>query len=109
MYGSKDSIKGRFFFFIKLTLLNSTFEPCNFNQSAVFYRSREKNEPELKTMTNLQKISQSNLKIKAAMMLNRKPSQIKSVVENVDGAGVECSNGNHLIIPLAAWIGTDFE
>jgi len=90
----------------KLTLINSTLVPCQFNQSELFFRSRQ---PELKTMTNLQKISQTNLKIKAAMMLNRKPSQIKSVVENVDGAGVECSNGNHLIIPLAAWIGTDFE
>ena len=60
-------------------------------------------------MTNLQNISQSNLKIKAAKMLDRKPSQIKNVVENVDGAGVECTNGNHLIIPLAHWIGSEFE
>jgi len=75
----------------------------------VSYSLEVDNETELKTMTNLQKISQTNLKIKAAMMLNRKPSQIKSIVENVDGASVECSNGNHLIIPLAAWIGTDFE
>jgi hypothetical protein len=58
-------------------------------------------------MNRLEQIRQGNLKIKAAKLLNRKPNQIVKVVETIDGASVECKDGNHLNIPNRDWIGYD--
>jgi hypothetical protein len=54
-------------------------------------------------------IRQSNLKRKAATMLNRKPFQIELVEEHHNGATVHCKDGNHLNIPIQEWIGQAIE
>jgi hypothetical protein len=71
-----------------------------------FHTDREE-----RTMTKLERIQQTALKEKAAMLEGCKVSHIKSVKETHNGAIVEKRVGcpSIRIIPLEYWIGESFE